>query len=273
MDKSNALKKVLIVEIIVLFLAISFIPSTAASEAKTGDMPVEHTMSKSFTSLGRGNGPAPAVFGTMGENGWYISYVTVAFAYNPEEVLEIHYSINGGTWQQYYDEFTVSEDGTYNIEWYWIDREGKRHDEPDFRFKIDQTPPTIELKKKSGSGDQVTFTATVNDPTSGVERVEFYLDDELQDTVYEEPYQWTWTGTTSHSVYAIVYDYAGHSEKSETLSTPYNLFYGNSVVYILKTPGFQSGIGALSEAEMPRPSTILVSTGSIIPSSQIRAVL
>lgn len=64
----------------------------------------------------------------------------------------------------------------------------------------------------------------------GVERVEFYLDDELQQTLFDGPYQWTWTGTTSHSVYAIVYDYAGHSEKSNTLSTPYNLFYGNSIV-------------------------------------------
>jgi len=38
-------------------------------------------------------------------------------------------------------------------------------------------------------------------------------------------------------------------------------------------PGFQPGIGALSDAEIPRPNTIRVSTGSIIPSSQIRAVL
>lgn len=231
MKTRKLLKQSLAAGIIVLFFAMSIIPTAEARATTTEQyISVEYTMSKFSTPLGKGEGPVPTLFGEMGENGWYISDVTVGFAYNPEEVLEIHYSINGGTWQQYYGAFTISEDGTYNIEWYWIDREGKRHDEPDFRFKIDQTPPTIKLTKKSGSGNQVIFTATANDPTSGVERVEFYLDDELQDTVYDEPYQWTWTGTTSHLVYAIAYNYAGLSEKSNTLSTPYSFPYYSQIV-------------------------------------------
>ena len=42
--------------------------------------------------------------------------------------------------------------------------------------------------------------------------------------------------------------------------------------YIRKTPNGVSGIGALSAAERPRPSTMRVSTGSMIPSSHRRAV-
>jgi len=38
-------------------------------------------------------------------------------------------------------------------------------------------------------------------------------------------------------------------------------------------PGFQSGIGAFNDADIPSPKTILVSIGSIIPSSHILAVL
>jgi hypothetical protein len=39
-----------------------------------------------------------------------------------------------------------------------------------------------------------------------------------------------------------------------------------------KTPKTVSGIGALSAAEMPSASTLRVSSGSMIPSSQRRAV-
>ena len=43
-------------------------------------------------------------------------------------------------------------------------------------------------------------------------------------------------------------------------------------LYILKTPKVVSGIGAFSAAEMPSASTRRVSSGSMIPSSQSRAV-
>ena len=43
--------------------------------------------------------------------------------------------------------------------------------------------------------------------------------------------------------------------------------------YILKTPRFWSGKGALMDAAIPRPTTSRVSTGSMMPSSQRRAVL
>lgn len=166
MDKSNALKKVLIVEIIVLFLAISFIPSTAASEARTGDMPVEHTLSKFSTPLDKSEDPIPVVFGEIGENGWYISAVTITFYYDPKFVDEIHYYLDGD-WHLYTGPFNVADDGIYGIEWYWIDTDEKIHDNmPLIRFGLDQTPPTIKLTKKSGLNDRVTFTATVNDPTS-----------------------------------------------------------------------------------------------------------
>jgi hypothetical protein len=42
--------------------------------------------------------------------------------------------------------------------------------------------------------------------------------------------------------------------------------------YIRKTPNVVSGIGAFSAAEIPRARTRRVSSGSMIPSSQSRAV-
>jgi len=214
MDKSNALKKVLIVELIILFLAISFIPSAEAVVIKTGkNMLVEHTISEFYLPLNTGPEPIPFIEGSMGENGWYISEVIITFSYDPERVQEIQYFLNG-QWHEYTESgIHVDEDGIYDIDWKWFDEFGKEHTGWPITFSLDKTPPTIQLTRKI-QGNDVTFTADVNDPTSGVECA----------------YQWVWTGTTSHSVYAIAYDYAGHSKKSETLSTPYNFFYGNSIV-------------------------------------------
>jgi len=45
----------------------------------------------------------------------------------------------------------------------------------------------------------------------------------LQGEDTEAPYEWIWTGTEAHMVYAIGYNPAGLSEKSNTLSTPRSL--------------------------------------------------
>lgn len=204
---------------------MSIIPS-----AEAGNIVTEKNTYAEKNTLNTGD-PWPYFTGTLGENGWYISCVTITFTYDPERVAEIWYRIDEGSYQMYEDEPIVyCNDGEHVFRWYWVDYHGEQHPGELISFKLDQTPPTITLSKKSGSSDQVIFTATVNDPASGVEKVEFYLDDELQDTVYEKPYKWTWTGTEEYFVYAIGYNYAGLSEKSNTLSTPYSFPYYSQFV-------------------------------------------
>ena len=67
---------------------------------------------------------------------------------------------------------------------------------------------------------KIRFNANVSDEASGVWRVEFYLDDELNFTDYDLPYEWTWTGSGNHTVTAKVFDWAGHSANS-SISTPF----------------------------------------------------
>jgi hypothetical protein len=50
------------------------------------------------------------------------------------------------------------------------------------------------------------------------------------------------------------------------------ILYDMHPVYIRKTPNFVFGMGALTAAASPRPSTMRVSAGSMMPSSQRRAV-
>ena len=48
-----------------------------------------------------------------------------------------------------------------------------------------------------------------NQDISAPSRVDFYLDDELQSTDDEQPFEWTWTGAGKHTIKAVGYDRAG----------------------------------------------------------------
>ena len=177
--------------------------------------------------------PIPSIFGVMGANEWYITAVTISFDYDPNIVEEIQYYLNN-KWNIYTGPFNVNKDGIYKISWFWIDKKGDTHYTlTPISFKIDQTPPTIQLTKKSGGKNKVLFTANAIDEVSQVERVEFYLDDVLQETVNESPFQYTWTGEVNQWVYAIGYNFAGLSQKSKNLSTPKLHFNNHNLMNIL----------------------------------------
>jgi hypothetical protein len=199
-------KKILAIGIIVIFLSINSMASAIDS--------LNCLAPKRFE-----DDPVFFVYGTKGLNDWYISDVTVAFDYDPQRVEEIQYYLNN-QWHVYTAAFVVSIDGVYYIEWFWLDDIGKTHDGfPPIQFKLDKTKPTIELKRKFGTNNKVTFTATASDSMSGLQRIEFYFDDEKVDEFFESPCSWEWVGVAQHFVYAISYDKAGLSEKSETLGT------------------------------------------------------
>jgi len=64
------------------------------------------------------------------------------------------------------------------------------------------------------------LTATVSDETSGVARVEFYLDGELLGEVTEAPYEWECS--ESGTAQAIVYDNAGNEAMSDPVPVSYS---------------------------------------------------
>jgi hypothetical protein len=178
--------------------------------------------------------PIPKLTGTLGSNGWYTSTVTFSFIYDPEIVDEIWYFYEQ-TWKQYTSGVQVSREGYTRITWYWIETtSGDQFNGTSFSFAIDKTPPSIKLSKTAGS-NKATFSAACDDVMSKVDYVEFYLDDEIQSTTTAEPHEWTWTGNTSHDVYAIVYDKAGLEKKSNTLNTPrsINLHFHSQLLHAL----------------------------------------
>ncbi|GAG20279.1 unnamed protein product, partial [marine sediment metagenome] len=71
-----------------------------------------------------------------------------------------------------------------------------------------------------GSGGTWTLIADVYDETSGVAKVEFYVNDEFLGEDTEAPFEWEYTGASSgDTAQAIVYDNAGNSKISDVIDS------------------------------------------------------
>lgn len=155
-----------------------------------------------------------------GCNGWYVSNVTVILnATDNSGVKETYYRINGGEWEIYESPFVISEDGNdILIEYYSVDIDGNVENVKSASLDIDQTPPNITVEwvvEKIGWRKwQVTFYISFTDNTSGIDRLEIYLNDVLQETIYGPGPTYAWSciiyGGNPFSFKSIGYDCAGN---------------------------------------------------------------
>jgi len=155
-----------------------------------------------------------------GENGWYVTSVEVTLSATDTTsgVDETRYKLNDGSWTTYTAPFTITDD-EYTLEFYSVDYAGNEETVKSVNFKIDQTAPTIDLTVEKTGLVKWLLTATVSDETSGVAKVEFYLDDELLGEVTESPYEWE--VSEKGTAYAVVYDNAGN-EASDEVAVSYS---------------------------------------------------
>ena len=156
-----------------------------------------------------------------GDNNWYISDVAVHLSATDgtepwqSGVNYIEYKVDGGSVQTG-DSVTVTTDGQHTVEYRAIDNVGNEESWNLVEFKIDQTPPTSELTVEKIGYRKYNFTANVSDAMSGINRVEFYYDDEFLGTVTEYPYEWIYSGPKGENATAKVYDNAGNLAEDET---------------------------------------------------------
>ena len=99
---------------------------------------------------------------------------------------------------------------------------------------MDQTEPSITLNYKVTGGNQndgwiLLFEAYADDVTSGMDRVEFYLNGEWQETVYAPPYQWSYQylGGLNIVIEARGYDKAGNMGSDE-IRDPKTIIYNQN---------------------------------------------
>ena len=162
--------------------------------------------------------------GTLGDNGWYISTVTITLEATDDVsgVASIFYKIDEGTWTEYTDPVEVLTDGDHNIDYYAVDNAGNEETPNSGSFKVDRTPPVwtnYSFTPLNVLKTKWACTATVSDETSGIVLVEFYVDDALVGSVTSEPYEYEYQGTPTTNSYAIAYDAAGNSAMSPIADT------------------------------------------------------
>jgi hypothetical protein len=156
-----------------------------------------------------------------GDNGWYTSYVVTVFleATDMYGVNTTYYSINSEPWEIYEKPFLLKEENVYNISYYSVDYAGNEESPKNATVKLDRTPPFMNLTYKiighPDSGWNIYFTAIALDNMSGMNRVEFYVNDELNETVFGEgpSYEWVledWDGVSTLNITVYAYDSAGN---------------------------------------------------------------
>jgi hypothetical protein len=179
--------------------------------------------------------------GTMGDDDWYVSDVTITLTatdpwpfLSPSGVNHTYISFDGDTFDEYIGPVVVEDDGETEFWYYSDDINGNCEDvKGPFSFNRDATSPTIDL---SWDGDNMLIIADVDDATSGVARVEFFVDSEYLGEVTEAPFEWEWSGSGSgHTAQAIVYDNAGNSKVSAIIDSHVNMQSQSSPVQNIQT--------------------------------------
>ena len=182
MDKYPLLRKGLVITVIVLF--IGTITPIISGTLVLDDDTTPPVTTNSFDP------PTP-----NGENGWYVSNVTVTLNATDDEsgVNVTYYRLNGGEWHRYTEPFLMSKNRTHSIEYYSVDNAGNVEDIKSVICKIDQNRPSI-IAGTINRFLNTTLYADVQDDASGINRVEFYLDINgsiltLVGTDYDAPYE------------------------------------------------------------------------------------
>ncbi len=179
-----------------------------------------------------------------GDNGWYVNpvEVTLEAADNHSGVNATEYRIDDGAWQPYREPFTVSRDGEHTILYRSVDAVGNVEASESFDVRLDTSQPDISLvtpetglylfgRKILDLPGQtiiigsITIEAEAADTASGMQQVEFYVDDDLQETVSDVPFEWQWdefaVGTSTLKVAAV--DSAGNTAVVERTIRMFNL--------------------------------------------------
>jgi hypothetical protein len=169
-----------------------------------------------------------------GDNNWYVSDVTITLdaTDNLSGVEFTYYRLNSGSWKTYTSPVVVSDDGEHTLEYYSVDFVGNEERiKGPFDFKIDQILPTITLAAERVSFGTYKLIADASDATSGVAKVEFYVNGEPVGTVTDAPYECEVSDCSRGDMAtATVYDNAGHLKESNEVTS-----YSHSNQHIIFT--------------------------------------
>ncbi len=119
--------------------------------------------------------------GTMGDNSWYRSAVTVTLNATDNTggsgVSSTEYALDGGAWTPYSASFSIDSEGTHQLRCRSTDLAGNVETYQTWTIKTDWTPPTIEGQRTPAANaygwnnSDVTVHFVVSDAVSGIDGV------------------------------------------------------------------------------------------------------
>ncbi|MBN1860627.1 MAG: hypothetical protein JW840_04110 [Candidatus Thermoplasmatota archaeon] len=178
----------------------------------------------------------PLFNGTIGKHGIFISCVNVTFVIIGN-VDAVYYRLDGGSWTHYVSAFMVCEDGPHVLDWYWIYQGNESAILTAPSFFIDWTPPSIQLSSKRIGLNRIKITATAFDAESGMEKVEFYIDDQLLGNITSAgpDYEWIWKtpDNNNHTIQVNAYDNAGNSAESTLVISFHDMVHTQHWFFLL----------------------------------------
>jgi len=191
--------------------------------------------------------------GKRGQNNWLISN-TVMIRLKAVDLLSgvdyTMYNLDGQGYERYAHSIVIygrDHEGMHTISYYSVDKVGNAESEKTVSFGIDITNPVLSVEKprigylylmgivlfrnlqQTVVIGPLRATASVNDTGSGVNKTEFYVNDQLVGVDTEAPYTWQISGIPNAGVVdlkVITYDYAG---RNTTAIVPF-VYYGFGVL-------------------------------------------
>lgn len=154
-----------------------------------------------------------------GENGWLkeLEYLELQATDDMSGVAVIRYCIGSGSWNIYTGGGIKleSDEGSVTLRYRAYDLAGNKEPIQEVNINVDGTPPEILLTAEKIGIIKWKFNADVFDEISGINRVAFYLDEQIASVVFAPgPYELILSGSKNYTVQAIAYDNAGNSAKS-----------------------------------------------------------
>jgi len=151
--------------------------------------------------------------GMAGENGWFISDVTVTFRSNDSlsGVDSTLFSFDGVEWRKYTGAFTISLEGEIRLYFKSVDVAGNSEATKMETIKIDKTPPVLKAGRSRGAtaGVLVTFDASTSTDNIGIVSYEWDFGDGAK--AYGKIVTHIYTNPGIYTVTLIVKDSAGNT--------------------------------------------------------------
>lgn len=154
-----------------------------------------------------------------GKNGWYTKDVTIGLTPNDDlsGIEKTEYRVDSGVWVAYESPIMLTQDSNHLVEYRSFDKAGNSEEIQSITVKLDKTTPSTTINTtpsdESGKGgwytSDVTLELVAKDQHSGVEKIEYKLNDGEWAT-YKDPIL-----LTNQGMYRIEYrslDYAGNTE-------------------------------------------------------------